>query len=74
MGPLEQIQQVATATVATTSETFTLLMAVLGALFALSAGGYVYTWKTTSYLRTLILNHLEHRIKKLEKRIAELEE
>ncbi|KKK92129.1 hypothetical protein LCGC14_2706030 [marine sediment metagenome] len=69
-----QVAQVVAQTIAAPGS-LTLIVVILGALFALIGGSYGFTWlvfdrlsKSISRLRTNELKHMEDRIKELEER------
>lgn len=78
MGPIQQ----QLAAVTSSSESFTLIVLILGALFTLIGGSYIFSWKVLSdakkgradlweavkELKTNDIKHLEERITKVEKR------
>ena len=68
------IEQQVVAAVATSSESFTLIVLILGALFTLIGGSYIYTWKGNAKvwealndLKTNDIKHLEERVTEIEK-------
>ncbi len=69
-----QIAQLSAAVATAADPIFSLLIAVLGALFLLVVGGYAYTWKSTTSLWRAIENHLNSRLNKIEKRVSDLED
>lgn len=68
MGPVQQI-----ATIASAPESFTLVVMILGALFSLILGGYIFTWKSTRDLWKALADIKNNHLKEIEKRLAELE-
>lgn len=69
MGAIEQ-QIVA---IATSSESFTLIILILGALFTLIGGSYIYTWKGNAKVWEAINDLKTNDIKHLEERVTEIE-
>ena len=49
-----------------------LLITLLLANFAFSAGAYIFTWRVYEVLHELIDNHMETRMKELESEVAHL--
>jgi len=71
MGTIEQVQQLATITNA--PESFTLVVMILGALFTLIGGSYLFTWMGNRDIWKAI-NHLkDNDIHSIEKRLSILE-
>lgn len=79
MGAIAQVQQQAAVTNA--SESFTLVVLILGTLFTLIGGSYLFSWmnsrdlwKAINHMKEVIgvikdndIRHIEERLTKLEK-------
>ena len=78
MGTLEQVQQLAATTSA--PESFTLVMVILGALFTVIGGSYIFTWLVFMEMRKgirdlwkAVSNEIIHDLADLDKRMSKLE-
>jgi len=71
IAPAQTIAQLAVATA--DPSTFTLVVIILGALFTLVLGGYIYTWKATSKIWEAFTKFSNHDFTKLRDRVLKLE-
>lgn len=78
MGPAQQIQQLAAVTSA--PESFTLVVLILGALFTVLGGSYIFTWlvfmemrKVTRDLWKAVSDIKDNGLKHIEERLRDLE-
>jgi len=71
MGLAQTIAPLAVA--ASDPSAFTLVIVILGALFTLVLGGYVYTWKATSKIWEAFTKFSNHDFTKLRDRVLKIE-